>query len=155
MSKISPCLWFDNNAMEAAEFYVDVFRRCGQQASIGDTLRTGPDDKLLVVDFTLAGTSYIGLNGGPHFKFNEAVSLSISCEDQQEVDAFWSALLEGGKPSQCGWLTDRFGLSWQVVPRRLMELHHDPDPARRARVMDAMMKMVKLDIAVLEAAAAG
>jgi predicted 3-demethylubiquinone-9 3-methyltransferase (glyoxalase superfamily) len=111
---------------------------------------------VLFIEFTLAGQSYQALNGGPHDKFNDAISLSVDCADQAEVDRYWAALTgDGGKPVACGWLKDRFGVSWQIVPRRMLELLADPDPARGKRAMEAMMKMVKLDVAALEAAAAG
>ena len=158
MSKISPCLWFDGHAEVAANFYVSLF-----PDSYVDKVSRAPADypsgsagDVLTVEFTLAGTSYIGLNGGAHFKFTEAVSFSIDCADQAEVDRYWDALIaDGGAPSQCGWLKDKFGLSWQVVPRRLVELMNDPDPGRARRAMEAMLKMSKIDIAAVERAADG
>ena len=157
MQKITPCLWFESEALEAAEFYTSVF----PDSSIVKVQRTPADTpgpkagSVLMVQFRLAGQDYQALNGGPHDKFNDAISLSVSCNDQTEVDRYWSALTAGGgKPVQCGWLKDKYGLSWQIVPKRLPELLADPDPGKAKRVMEAMMKMVKIDIAVLEAAAA-
>ena len=155
MSKITPCLWFDRNAQEAVEFYLDVFA----DGEITATSYYGegapmPAGTVLVITFTLFGQSYMALNGGPMFKFNEAVSLMVECRDQKEVDHYWDRLLEGGgKEQQCGWLKDRFGLSWQVVPVQVQTLMTDPDKAKVQRVMDALMRMVKLDIAALEKAA--
>ncbi len=154
--KITPCLWFDGNAEEAVRFYTEAF----PSSSIDNVQRAVADypggnaGTVLIIAFTLAGQSYIALNGGPHARFNDAISLSVDCEDQSEVDHYWSALTSGGgRPVQCGWLKDKYGLSWQIVPRRLPELLSDPDPVRGARVMRAMMQMVKIDIAALEAAA--
>ncbi len=153
---ITPCLWFETEALEAAEFYTSVF----PESSIVTVQRTPADTpgpkagSVLMVLFRLAGQDYQALNGGPHDKFNDAISLSVVCEDQAEVDRLWSALTaDGGKPVQCGWLKDRYGLSWQIVPRRLPALLADPDPERAKRAMQALLKMVKIDIAALEAAA--
>jgi predicted 3-demethylubiquinone-9 3-methyltransferase (glyoxalase superfamily) len=153
---ITPCLWFQDKALEAAEFYTSVFRN----SSIVHVHRTTTDTpgpkagSVLMVVFTLAGQQYQALNGGPHDKFNDAISLSVSCEDQAEVDRLWSALTsDGGKPVQCGWLKDKYGLSWQIVPKRLPELLGNPDREKSKRVMQAMLKMKKIDIAGLEAAA--
>jgi predicted 3-demethylubiquinone-9 3-methyltransferase (glyoxalase superfamily) len=158
VDKVSVCLWFDGKAEEAARFYTSLIpnsRIEGVHRSPADT-PSGPKGMVLTVDFTLAGNSYIGLNGGPDFKFNEAVSLSIDCADQAEVDRYWNALIaDGGEPSVCGWLKDRFGLSWQVVPRRLIEMYASPDRAAAERAMNAMLKMTKLDVAELERAFAG
>ena len=158
MDKISPCLWFDGNAEEAARFYTSLFpnsRIDRVDRSPADT-PSGPEGAVLTVNFTLAGRSYIGLNGGPDFKFNEAVSFSIDCDDQAEVDRLWDALLaDGGEPSVCGWLRDRFGLSWQVVPRQLPEMLNSTDRAGAKRAMEAMLKMVKIDVAELERAYSG
>lgn len=155
MDKISPCLWFDKNAEEAARFYTSIFPDSHIDAvnrSPGDT-PSGPKDSVLTVDFTLAGKSYIGLNGGPDFTFNEAMSLSIDCDDQAEVDRYWDGLLaDGGEESVCGWLKDRFGVSWQVIPRRLPEMLRSSDKAAAARALEAMLKMVKIDVAALETA---
>jgi predicted 3-demethylubiquinone-9 3-methyltransferase (glyoxalase superfamily) len=153
---ITPCLWFEDKALEAAGFYTSVFRN----STIVNVHRTPADTpgpkagSVLMVEFTLAGQRYQALNGGPHDKFNDAISMSVSCEDQAEVDRLWSALTaDGGKPVQCGWLKDKYGLSWQIVPKRLPELLGNPDPEKSKRVMQAMLKMVKIDIAGLEAAA--
>ncbi|MGC1304422.1 MAG: VOC family protein [Caulobacteraceae bacterium] len=157
MSKISPCLWFDGEAETAANAYVSIFRDCGQDAAIGDVMRwgdagPGPKGSVLTVDFTLAGQTFIALNGGPQFSFTPAMSLSVECANQVEVDRFWDRLSEGGELVQCGWLRDRFGVSWQVVPTMLPNMLRDKDTARVARVMQAMMQMIKLDIATLQAA---
>ncbi|HEY7386593.1 MAG TPA: VOC family protein [Beijerinckiaceae bacterium] len=156
--KITPCLWFEGNAEEAVRFYMSVFPGSSVQKThraLTDTPGNKEGD-VLFIEFTLAGQSYQALNGGPHDKFNDAISLSVDCADQAEVDRYWAALTgDGGKPVACGWLKDRFGVSWQIVPRRMLELLADPDPARGKRAMEAMMKMVKLDVAALEAAAAG
>jgi predicted 3-demethylubiquinone-9 3-methyltransferase (glyoxalase superfamily) len=158
MSKITPCLWFDGQAEETANFYVSLL----PDSRVDAVLRSPADNPstpagaVLLVEFTLAGQKFTGLNGGPQFPFTEAVSFSIDCEDQAEVDRLWDALTaDGGKPVQCGWLKDRFGLSWQIVPKRLPELLADPDPARARRTMEAMMQMVKIDVAALERAADG
>jgi predicted 3-demethylubiquinone-9 3-methyltransferase (glyoxalase superfamily) len=158
MDKISPCLWFDGNAEEAARFYTGIFPDSGIDRidrSPGET-PSGPKDMVLTVEFTLAGNSYIALNGGPDFTFDEAISLSIDCDDQAEVDRYWNALLaDGGQASVCGWLKDRFGVSWQVIPRRLPELLRSPDREAAARTLAAMLNMVKIDVAGLERAALG
>ena len=146
--KTTPFLWFDDQAQEAARFYVSLFP---DSAVTGVT--PGPDGKPLVVEFQLAGVRFLALNGGPHFQFNEAVSLSIDCRSQAEVDDLWEKLSAGGSEGQCGWLKDRYGLSWQVVPDVLPKLLADPDRARAGRVMDAMMRMTRIDIRALEAAA--
>ncbi|MCJ9427623.1 VOC family protein [Kordiimonas marina] len=147
--KITPFLWFDDNAEEAINFYLGTFK----DSRIVSTSRKGGDDgPLFGATFELAGRRFMALNGGPHFKFNEAVSLYIECEDQEEVDTLWARLCDGGAPGQCGWLKDRFGLSWQVVPKALPRLLGEKDPARAGRVMAAMMKMQKIDIKALEQA---
>jgi predicted 3-demethylubiquinone-9 3-methyltransferase (glyoxalase superfamily) len=155
MSKISPCLWFDGNAEEAAEFYTSLLpdsRIETVNRAAADT-PSGPQGSVLTVDFTLAGQQFMGLNGGPDFKFNEAISFSIDCEDQAEVDRLWDALVEGGgEHSVCGWLKDRFGVSWQVIPRKLPELLNGPDPEGAARVMKAMLEMTKIDVAKVQEA---
>ncbi|QDV38090.1 VOC family protein [Tautonia plasticadhaerens] len=148
--KVIPCLWFDGKAEEAARFYVSLFE---DAEILGVT--PGPDGSPLVVEFRLGETTFTALNGGPHFTFNEAVSLSINCDSQEELDVLWETLCEGGSESQCGWLKDRYGLSWQVVPSVLPDLLKGGDPARAARVMGAVMSMIKLDIARLRAAADG
>ncbi|MEU1485230.1 VOC family protein [Streptomyces sp. NPDC005752] len=152
MQKIKPCLWFDDQAQEAAEFYVSVF---GGDSRIVDVTRNsdaspGETGSVLTVDFVLAGQEYLGLNGGPHFHFSEAVSLSVDCADQEEVDRLWAKFTEEGEESMCGWLKDRYGLSWQIVPRALPELLGGPDRARADRVMKAMMGMRKLDVQALQ-----
>lgn len=150
--KITPFLWFNDNAEEAATFYVSVF----PNSKLTDVARMGEGGPALTVAFTLDGEDFVGLNGGPVHAFTEAVSFVIDCETQAEVDRYWETLTaDGGQPGDCGWLKDRFGLSWQVVPRRLPELLTDPDPARAQRAMQAMMQMQKIDIAALEAAANG
>ena len=154
--KITPCLWFDRNAEEAVRFYTSVFANSSVDQVHRSTVDYpgGKEGSVLLIAFTLAGQSYLALNGGPYEKFNNAISLSVDCEDQAEVDRFWTALTaDGGQPVQCGWLKDKFGLSWQIVPRRLPELLSDPDTAKTRRVMQAMMQMVKIDVAELEAAA--
>lgn len=146
--KITTFLWFDTQAEEAARYYVALFP---DSAVTGVT--PGPDGSALVVEFRLAGQQYLALNGGPHFRFTEAISLSIDCQTQAEVDGFWEKLSAGGATSDCGWLKDKYGLSWQVVPSILPDLLADPDRAKAARVMTAMMGMTKLDIAALRGAA--
>lgn len=159
--KITPFLWFDTQAEEAANFYVSVF----PHSRINAVSRYNPDAPqppgpprpaglAMTVGFELDGVHFTALNAGPHFKFSEAISFVIHCASQEEVDHYWSALTaDGGQESQCGWLKDKYGLSWQVVPQRFLELMADPDPARVGRVMGAMMQMQKLDIATLERAA--
>lgn len=151
-----PCLWFDGQAEPAARLYTQVF----PNSSIDAVTRFGPETpgtegSVMTVEFSLDGTRYLGLNGGPQFTFSESISFQIMCADQEEVDHYWNRLSEDGIQDQCGWLKDRFGLSWQVVPIRLIELQHDPDPARVNRTMQAMLRMGKLDIAELERAADG
>ncbi|MBX9682470.1 MAG: VOC family protein [Hyphomicrobium sp.] len=155
--KITPCLWFDGNAEEAVQFYTSVI----PQSSIVHVQRSATDypggetGAVLLINFSLGGLSYLALNGGPHEKFNNSISLTVDCEDQAEVDKFWAMLTSGGgQPVACGWLKDKYGLSWQIIPRRLPELLSDPDAAKSKRVMEAMMQMVKIDVAALEAAAA-
>lgn len=150
MTRITPFLWFDHAAEEAARFYASIFRN----STVGAIMR-GPDGKALTVAFELDGQKFIGLNGGPQFPFTEAVSFSISCETQEDVDYYWSRLSEGGSEQMCAWLRDKYGLSWQVVPTALHRLLTDPDPARAGRAMQAMLTMKKIDIAALERAAAG
>lgn len=152
--RITPFLWFDHQAEEAARFYTSIFEnsRIRNVARYGDA-GPGPRGTAMTVDFELEGQGFVALNGGPHFRFTEAISLVVNCATQQEVDYFWERLLERGIPQQCGWLKDRFGLSWQVVPTALNELASGPDAAKTGRVMQAMMKMVKLDIAELRRAA--
>lgn len=156
MQKITPFLWFDGQAEEAANFYVSVFRngQLGHVSRYGET-GPGPAGSVMVASFEIEGLTFTALNGGPHFKFTPAVSFVIDCQSQDEVDYFWEKLGEGGRTDQCGWLQDKFGLSWQVVPTVLIELLGDPDPAKAQRVMGAMMQMTKIDIAKLREAHAG
>ena len=149
--KIKTCLWFDGNGREAAEFYVSVFKDRGDSGITGIT--PGPNGAALVVAFRLAGIEFLALNGGPHFTFNEAISLSVDCRSQEELDELWEKLSAGGSPGQCGWLKDRYGLSWQIVPAVLSKLLADADRGRVQRVMAAVMGMTKLDIRALETAA--
>jgi predicted 3-demethylubiquinone-9 3-methyltransferase (glyoxalase superfamily) len=151
---ITPCLWYDTEAEEAATLYTSVF----PDSRIVDITHYGdagprPAGMVLTVAFELDGRPFVALNGGPEYRFTEALSLQVHCETQDEVDRYWSLLSEGGEEGPCGWLKDRFGLSWQIVPARMLELLADPDPARAQRAMAAMMQMGKLDIAALEAAA--
>ncbi|WP_420135122.1 VOC family protein [Rhodopseudomonas sp.] len=157
MSKITPCLWFASEAEEAARFYVSLLpdsRIDHVQRSVVDT-PSGPAGSILLVEFTLAGQSYLALNGGQRGNFTHAVSFMINCEDQAEVDRLWDALVEGGEPDQCGWLRDRYGLSWQIVPSILPKLFAGPDRAGAERAMRAMMQMVKLDGPALQRAYEG
>jgi predicted 3-demethylubiquinone-9 3-methyltransferase (glyoxalase superfamily) len=153
MNKITPCLWFDDQAEEAARFYTSIFKnsRIVTVARCGDG---GPRPKgsVLTVLFQLDGQEFLALNGGPVFKFTEAVSFIVNCDTQQELDDMWEKLSAGGKEVECGWVKDRFGLSWQVVPTVLSKMMSDPDPARSARVLQALLQMKKLDIKGLEAA---
>ncbi len=157
MQKIVPCLWFDGDAEEASEFYVSLLPDSQIDRILKSPVDTpsGPAGMVLTVEFTLAGNQYMGLNGGPGFPFTEAVSFQIYCDDQPEVDRLWAALAEGGSEIACGWLKDRWGLAWQIVPQQLMELLNDPDTSRARRVQEAMMQMVKIDIATIEQAADG
>lgn len=153
MQKITPFLWFDNQAEEAANLYVSLFKNSRiVSASRHDPEGPGSVGTVLVCQFELEGQKFLALNGGPMFKFSEAVSFVVNCETQEEVDHFWNKLSEGGETSQCGWLKDRFGLSWQIVPTLLGKLMSDPDPAKAGRVMHAMLQMTKLDIASLQRA---
>jgi predicted 3-demethylubiquinone-9 3-methyltransferase (glyoxalase superfamily) len=154
MQKITPCLWFDTEGEEAARFYTSVF----PNSRIVDVTRYGsagprPEGTVMTVSFELDGQTFLALNGGPEFTFNEAISFQVSCETQDEVDAFWGSLSQGGEAGPCGWLKDRFGVSWQIVPTALPKLLSDPDPERSQRVMEAMLHMGKLEIDVLERAA--
>lgn len=157
MSKISPCLWFERDAEEAANFYVSLLpdsRIEHVQRNVSDS-PSGKAGTVLVVDFTLAGQRFMALNGGVRMDHSHAVSFKIDCADQAEVDRLWEALGAGGRIEQCGWLRDRYGVPWQIVPSVLLQLLNDPDPAKAQRVMAAMLEMVKLDIAALKAAHAG
>ena len=153
MPKITPFLWFEHQAEEAANFYVSIFKN----SKISDVTRygdagPGPKGSVMTVEFELDGQPFIALNGGPHFRFTEAVSFSVDCTTQQEVDEYWEKLTRGGEEGPCGWLKDKYGLSWQVNPTILGELLSDPDQKKASRVMEAMMKMKKIDIAALEQA---
>jgi predicted 3-demethylubiquinone-9 3-methyltransferase (glyoxalase superfamily) len=155
MNEITPCLWFDTEGEEAAKLYTSVF----PNSKILDISRygsAGPREEgmVMTVSFELGGQEFLALNGGPEFTFNEAISFQVSCKDQDEVDTFWSKLSEGGEEGPCGWLKDKFGVSWQIVPTVLPELLADPDREKSQRVMAAMLKMKKIDIAELERAAA-
>ncbi len=154
MPRITPNLWFDTEAEEAAEFYVSVFpnSKVTGLTRYGES-GPGPAGTVLTVEFELDGQPFLGINGGPVFTFDEAVSFLIDCADQSEIDYYWSALSEGGEESQCGWLKDRYGLSWQVCPTGMKELFEDPDPGRADRAMRAMLGMGKIDLAELRAAA--
>jgi len=153
MQKITPFLWFDNNVEEAVNHYLSIFKnsKVEMMSRYGEG-GPGPAGAVMVAKFQLDGMEFLALNGGPHFKFTEAVSFVISCETQDEVDYYWDRLSEGGEESQCGWLKDKFGLSWQVVPSVLGQLVGDPDPEKSGRAMNAMMQMRKLDIAALQSA---
>jgi predicted 3-demethylubiquinone-9 3-methyltransferase (glyoxalase superfamily) len=156
MPRITPNLWFDDNGLEAAEFYVSVFPNSKVTTVTHYTeAGPGPAGSVLSVGFVLDGQPFTIINGGPQFSFDEAISFEISCKDQDEVDYYWDTLTAGGEESQCGWLKDKYGLSWQVVPEGWEALFTDPDPARVNRAMQAMFGMHKLDIAALEAAADG
>jgi len=154
--KIVPNLWFDTEAEEAAEFYISVFEN-SRIVNVTHYTEAGPREAgmVMTVEFELDGQRFIGINGGPEFSFDEAVSFAIECETQDEVDYYWTQLTEGGEEGQCGWLKDRYGLSWQVVPTGMEELFADPDKERAERAMKAMLGMRKLDIAALRSAADG
>ena len=151
MKKITPFLWFDTQAEEAMNFYVSLFKN----SKVLNVSR-GPDGKAFIMSFELDGQEFMALNAGPQFKFNESVSFYVDCEDQAEVDYFWDALTaDGGEESMCGWLKDKYGLSWQIIPRQLGELMGDPDPEKSKRVTDAMLKMQKIIVADLRKAHGG
>jgi predicted 3-demethylubiquinone-9 3-methyltransferase (glyoxalase superfamily) len=156
MQKIITFLWFDSQAEEAAQFYTSLFddSRIVSVARYGEG-GPGPAGRAMTVKVELAGQEFLALNGGPHFRFNEAISLLVDCESQEEVDELWAKLTEGGEPSRCGWLKDRYGLSWQIIPTALPELLTDPDPARAQRAMQAMLGMQKIEIDELRRAAGG
>ena len=160
--RITPCLWFDDQAEQAAEFYVSIFRnsRIVTMAPYGEAGREAhgkPAGTVMIVAFELDGQAFTALNGGPMFKFNEAISFQVDCQTQEEVDYYWAKLSEGGdeRAQQCGWLKDKYGVSWQVVPRVLPEMMSDPDAEKSGRVMEAMLRMKKIDIAELQRAYAG
>ena len=156
MPKQIPCLWFDGQAEEAAQHYTSIF----PNSSIDDLTRYGPDmpppmqeGDVMTVDFTLDGQPYTALNGGPQFPFSEAISFQIMCKDQEEADHYWDRLVDGGEESMCGWLKDKFGVSWQVVPTELMSLLNDPDRGRAQRATQAMLQMRRIDVAEVKRAA--
>ena len=145
MQKITPFLWFNHQAIEAARFYVSIFKD-------SKILDDNPiDDEIMSVSFELFGQRYIAFNGGPVFSFTPAISMYVDCDDQSEVDYYWDKLIEGGEASQCGWLVDKYGISWQIVPSILSELLNHPDPIKAQKAMDAMLKMSKLDVAIIQA----
>ncbi len=153
MQKITPFLWFDDQAEEAANFYTSIFK----DSKIGEVTRygeagPGPAGTVMTITFQLDGQEFIALNGGPHFKFTEAISFSVACETQAEVDDYWEKLSEDGEEGPCGWLKDKYGLSWQITPSVLGELLDDPDPVKSQRVMEAMLQMQKIDIETLKQA---
>jgi predicted 3-demethylubiquinone-9 3-methyltransferase (glyoxalase superfamily) len=154
--RITPNLWFDTQALEAAEFYCSIF----PNSRIVSVARypqdaPGPAGEVMTVEYELDGQRFVHINGGPQFTFSEAVSFQVDCADQAEVDYYWDRLLDGGEESQCGWLKDRYGFSWQIVPAAMDELFSDPDPGRAQRAMQAMLQMTKLDVAELRRAADG
>jgi len=155
MQKITPFLWFDQNAEEAVKFYISVFKK-GKIVNIARYPEgaPGPEGSAMTVEFQLFGQNFVALNGGPDFKFTEAISFMVNCRTQREVDYYWKKLTAGGKEVQCGWLKDKYGLSWQIVPTVLMDLLNSKDRAKSARVMQAMLAMVKIDIKRLKKAAA-
>jgi len=157
MTKIIPHLWYSREAEEAAKFYASIFpdSRVDRVTALPNDSPSGPAGSVKIVEFTLFGQPFQAISAGPLDPFNHAVSFVVNCADQAEVDRYWNALLDGGKPAQCGWLKDRYGLSWQIVPTVLAQLMTDPDARKAKRVGDAMLKMVKLDVAKLEAAADG
>jgi predicted 3-demethylubiquinone-9 3-methyltransferase (glyoxalase superfamily) len=153
MQKIKPFLWFDTQAEEAAHFYVSIFKNSKilNISRYGDA-GPGPKGSVMTISFELDGQEFIGLNGGPHFKFTEAISFTVMCKTQEEVDDFWKKLTAGGQEVECGWLKDKYGLCWQITPTILPEMLTDPDPQKAKRVMQAMMTMKKIDIAALQRA---
>jgi len=158
MQKITPFLWFDNNAEEAVNFYVSIFKnsRVGKVTRYNEASSKAagrPEGSVMTMEFQLEGQNFTAINGGPHFKFTEAISFVVDCETQEEVDYFWNKLTaDGGQESQCAWLKDKYGLSWQIVPRVLIEMIGDKDPQKAQRVMEAMLQMKKIDIATLQRA---
>jgi predicted 3-demethylubiquinone-9 3-methyltransferase (glyoxalase superfamily) len=153
VQKITPFLWFDNNAEEAANFYVSIFKnsKIGTVRRYGDA-GPGPKGSVMSITFQLEGQEFFALNGGPHFKFTPAISLFVNCETQQEVDELWDKLSAGGRKDRCGWLQDKFGLSWQIIPKQLGEMLGDKDPAKSQSVMKAMLQMDKIDVGKLKQA---
>jgi len=160
IQKITPCLWFDDQAEEAAKFYTAIFKnskivKIARYGKAGYEIHGKPAGTVMTVVFQLDGQEFIALNGGPQFKFTEAISLSVDCKTQQEVDEFWEKLSAGGEEGPCGWLKDKYGLSWQINPTILGEMLSDPDPQKSGRVMEAMLQMMKIDIDKLKRAYAG
>jgi predicted 3-demethylubiquinone-9 3-methyltransferase (glyoxalase superfamily) len=162
MQPITPCLWFDHQAEEAAEFYTSIFRnanigRIARYGAAGREVHGQPPGTVMTVAFELNGQPFTALNGGPVFKFNEAISLQVLCETQEEIDYYWERLSTGGDENaqQCGWLKDKYGVSWQIIPAALVEMSSDPDPARSGRVMEAILKMKKINLDELKRAYAG
>jgi predicted 3-demethylubiquinone-9 3-methyltransferase (glyoxalase superfamily) len=158
--KITPCLWYDSEAEEAAKFYVSIFKnsklgRISHYGNEGQEIHGRAPGSVMTAEFELEGQPFVALNGGPHFKFDEAISFQIHCEDQREIDYFWSRLSEGGQEGPCGWLKDKFGLSWQVVPVALLQMMLDPDRRKSDRVMKAFLQMKKFDLKKLEEAYRG
>jgi predicted 3-demethylubiquinone-9 3-methyltransferase (glyoxalase superfamily) len=157
MQKITPCLWFDDKAEEAVNFYVSIFKnsklgRIARYGEAGAEVSGRPKGTVMTVEFQLEGQEFLALNGGPHFKFTEAISFIVNCETQQEIDKMWEKLSEGGEKGQCGWLKDKYGLSWQIVPPVLAEMLQDKNAEKTERVMKAMLQMKKLDIKTLKQA---
>jgi len=152
LQKISPFLWFNDNAEQAIQHYLSIFRHAKSSPARVVAMPPGPKGALMTATFQLESVEFMALNGGPHFRFTEAISLLVRCESQNEVDYLWEQLGAGGQPGQCGWLKDKFGLSWQIVPVVLMELLQDRDPEKAARVMQAMLQMGKIDISRLQQA---
>lgn len=160
MQRITPCLWFEDQAEEAASFYTTIFKnsrigRISRYSEAGFEFHGKPSGSVMTVEFELDGQGFLALNGGPGHPITDAVSFTVNCETQAEVDEYWERLSAGGKEIQCGWLTDKYGVSWQVVPAMVAELMNDPDPEKRERVMQAMLPMVKLDIDTLKNAYQG
>lgn len=156
MQKITPFLWFDGKAEEAANFYVSIFKnsKIDHVSRYGDA-GPGPKGSVMIVTFQVEGQSFTALNGGPQYKFTPAISLFVNCEDQAEVDHLWDKLSTGGATQQCGWLTDKYGVTWQIIPKALMELMQDKDPVKSQRVFKAMMQMIKIDVETLKRAYRG
>ena len=159
-SKIVPCLWFDNQGEEAAKFYTSIFKgskinKITHYTEAGREVHGRKPGSVMTVAFELGGQPFTALNGGPQFKFNEAISFQVNCETQDEIDHFWSKLSEGGQEGPCGWLKDRFGVSWQIIPSMMADLFANPDPKKSGKVMQAMLKMKKLNIAELKRAQGG
>ena len=160
LQRIRNCLWFDNQAEEAARFYISIFKNsfiCDitYYGKVGFETHHQPEGKVMTVDFILDGSKFMGLNGGPEFAFNESISFVVHCDNQEEIDYYWNKLTEGGQEVQCGWLKDKFGVSWQVVPVILLEMIKDPDREKADRVMKAFMPMKKFDLAKLQKAYEG